>query len=206
MACWLTAGQLTPRILLLEPIVKAFGIARFLATPPTLVPSPTLISPPTPSFQGTSFCIEAEQLASSDYSIEGGSFASGGRYISLLGQVNPGETGDGVVLLMAGTNDVLQGDNVNSMLTELQTLVDSIATALPNTQILLASVIPNASSSTRAGATTECSNRIQGEIVNPSVAAGKRVSFVDVFNTPGIDTNLLSDEVHLTPQGMTSWV
>ena len=106
-----------------------------------------------------------------------------------------------LVLLMAGTNDILRGDSVNNALSELGTLVDRITTDSPNTNVLVASLIPNKSNSSREAKTAEFNSRIENEIVNPRSAQGDKVTFVDIFNAPLNNSDFSSDGVHLKQSG-----
>ncbi|MGF1602402.1 MAG: GDSL-type esterase/lipase family protein [Thermosynechococcaceae cyanobacterium] len=107
-----------------------------------------------------------------------------------------------VVLLMAGTNDILAGDSANTALAKLDTLVGRIRAALPNTHILVASLIPNTSTTVTQAVTAEFSRRVAGEVVNPRATAGQKVSFVDIFNTPGLlPSDFQTDGIHLTTSG-----
>ena len=124
---------------------------------------------------------------------------SGPRYIDIEAAVS----GDPhSVLLMAGTNDILQGDSVGNMLRELRHLIDRIDAASPHTNVLLSSIIPNTSTTARENTTAHFNSRILAEVVRPSVATGKQVTFVDMFNaTRSLERELLSDGIHLTSRG-----
>ena len=106
-----------------------------------------------------------------------------------------------MVLLMAGTNDLLQGDSVNNALSELGTLVDRITADSPHTNVLVASVIPNKSNSSIEAKTAEFSNRVESEIVNPRSDRGDNVTFVDIFNVGLNNSDFSSDGIHLNQSG-----
>ncbi|MGK7947431.1 MAG: SGNH/GDSL hydrolase family protein [Xenococcaceae cyanobacterium] len=106
-----------------------------------------------------------------------------------------------MVLLMAGTNDILKGDSVNDALDQLGTLVDRITADSPNTKVLVASVIPSQVNSTTEARTAEFSSRIEDEIVNPRSTQGDNVVFVDIYNAPLNNSNFTSDGIHLTQNG-----
>ena len=106
-----------------------------------------------------------------------------------------------LVLLMAGTNDILQGDSVNNALNELATLVDRITADSPNTDVLVASLIPNKSNASREAQTAEFSSRVETEIVNPRSNQGDKVTFVDIFNVGLDNSDFSSDGIHLTQNG-----
>ncbi|MGK7952952.1 MAG: SGNH/GDSL hydrolase family protein, partial [Xenococcaceae cyanobacterium] len=107
-----------------------------------------------------------------------------------------------MVLLMAGTNDLKnQGDTVNNALNELGTLVDRITVALPNTQVLVASILPNYSDAETTTKVEEFNSRIEDEVVNPRIANSDNVSFVDIFNSPLTTSDFDPDGTHLTQTG-----
>jgi len=107
-----------------------------------------------------------------------------------------------VVLLMAGTNDINQGDSPNTAIADLQNLLDRAVTAAPNTHFLVASINPNLSSESREANTAEYSNRINAEVVEPLANAGHLVSFVDIFNDAALEANdYQSDGYHLVSSG-----
>lgn len=112
-------------------------------------------------------------------------------------------TGDpNIVLLMAGTNDVNQGDNVSNMLNELGALIDRITDARPNTYVLVASPIPNFSTPERQQVTANFSNSIFNSVINPRLQGGKNIRFVDIFNTPGLNrSDYQGDLFHLNANG-----
>ncbi len=113
-----------------------------------------------------------------------------------LGTYNPN-----MVLVLAGTNDILQGDDADTAIADLEELVERMVTAAPDTHVLVASVIPNTSNSTRKAITSEFSGRIESEIVQPKANAGQNVSFVDIFNSPLISSDFTSDGIHLKSSG-----
>jgi len=113
-----------------------------------------------------------------------------------LGTHNPN-----MVLLMAGTNDIREGDDADTVLNELEALVDRIVTHSPDTHVLVASLIPNTVNTTRETKTIEVSGRIDSEVVQPLANAGNNVSFVDIFNAPLIASDFHSDGIHLTSSG-----
>lgn len=105
-----------------------------------------------------------------------------------------------MVLLMAGTNDMFQGNTVDEALNELGILVDRITTKLPDTKVLVASILPIKLNPELQAKSTEFSSRVEGEIVNPRIALNQKVSFVDIFNAP-LNDNDFVDGIHLTPSG-----
>ncbi|MEB3341988.1 Calx-beta domain-containing protein, partial [Okeania sp.] len=106
-----------------------------------------------------------------------------------------------MVLLMAGTNDIREGDDVDTAIADLEELVDRIVIAAPDTHVLVGSILPNTANATREAKTIEFSSRVESEIVQPQVNAGNYVSFVDIFNAPLIPSDFTSDGTHLTSGG-----
>ncbi|NER29804.1 MAG: hypothetical protein F6J89_19840, partial [Symploca sp. SIO1C4] len=106
-----------------------------------------------------------------------------------------------MVLVMAGTNDILQGDTVDNAISEYTTLIDRITIASPDTQVLVGSLIPNLSNSERQAKTIEFSGRVEAEVVNPLANQGKNVAFVDIFNAPLGISDFSSDLIHLKQSG-----
>ncbi|NEQ40033.1 MAG: hypothetical protein F6K40_28840, partial [Okeania sp. SIO3I5] len=106
-----------------------------------------------------------------------------------------------MVLLMAGTNDIMLGDDADQAIADLEELVDRIVTAAPDTHVLVASILPNTSNATREARTAEFSGRVESEVVQPKADAGDNVSFVDIFNAPLISSDFTSDGFHLESSG-----
>ncbi|NEP92076.1 MAG: hypothetical protein F6K25_05365 [Okeania sp. SIO2G4] len=106
-----------------------------------------------------------------------------------------------MVLVMAGTNDINKGDSPDTALADLGDLVDRMNTALPESQILVASILPNFSNSDREARTEEFNERIPSEIVEPRKSSGHNVHFVDIFNTPLESSDITKDGYHLTASG-----
>ena len=107
-----------------------------------------------------------------------------------------------VIVLKAGTNDIIQGDDADTAIADLEVLVDRITAELPDAQLLVASIIANTSSPIRESRTIEFNSRIEDEVVNPAINLGKNVTFVDIFNTPGLSaSDFNSDGIHLLDSG-----
>lgn len=98
-----------------------------------------------------------------------------------------------VVLLMIGTNDVLQGDPYFSAApSRLSALIDKITTDLPGTQVLVSSISPLADPSRNQRVVTY--NSTIPSIVSTKISQGKRVRFVDMYSA--LTTSDLSDGIH----------
>jgi len=93
-----------------------------------------------------------------------------------------------IILLHIGTNNVSQA----SAATDLEKIIDDIVTALPNSLLAVASIIPLPSSSS---AVTSYNAKIPG-IVQARASVGKHVIFVDQF--ADFPTAELTDGVHPT--------
>lgn len=90
-----------------------------------------------------------------------------------------------LVLLMAGTNNIIKGDTAATALNELEKLVDRITATLTDAQVLVASLIPNYSSIECQVKTEQFSQGVYDTVVAPRINAqnGNKVGFVDIFGT-----------------------
>ena len=111
-----------------------------------------------------------------------------------------------VVLLMIGTNDVLQNFNLSTAPSRLDSLVNAIFTNDKGVKLYLASITPLANSSQDALAVTYNSS-IPG-IVSKYAAMGDNAHFVDMHSALNPATDL-SDGIHPTSGGFqkmaTTW-
>lgn len=98
------------------------------------------------------------------------------------------------VLLHIGTNDVLQNYNLSSAPQRLSTLIDHITTALPDADVLVATLIPLANSGQEAAART-----YNATIPGIVQSKGQRVHLVDMHAQ--LTTADLVDGVHPTAGG-----
>ncbi len=106
------------------------------------------------------------------------------------------------VLLMAGTNDILQNKPVETALTNLGILVDRIVATMPDTQVLVSSIIPNTSSNVaRQQRTTEFSEQVEEIVVAPRANTNPNIRFVDMFNLPFVAGDYANDGIHLKASG-----
>ncbi|AFY65137.1 conserved repeat domain protein [Geitlerinema sp. PCC 7407] len=103
------------------------------------------------------------------------------------------------VLLMAGTNDLLQGAGAGVARDRLSTLIDSVLAVSPNSHILVSSVPPSgqASSGTLSRQNAAAFNAMVPSLVADKVQQGKKVSFVDGSST-FTRSSLSGDQIHLT--------
>ena len=105
------------------------------------------------------------------------------------------------VLLMAGTNDILQGKPVETALTDLENLVGRIVNTMPDTQVLVSSIIPNSSNENRQQRTTEFSEQVEEIVVAPRANTHPNIRFVDLFNLPFVAADYDDDGIHLSASG-----
>ncbi len=102
-----------------------------------------------------------------------------------------------VVLLMIGTNDILQNNNLDDAPNRLSNLIDQITNLSPNTHLFVASIPPDKNLA-RNRLVQQYNSLIPG-IVNSRWISGKNVTLVDVFSQMNSDD--LEDDVHPTPAG-----
>lgn len=98
-----------------------------------------------------------------------------------------------VVLLMAGTNDVLQNLSISEAPTRLGNLVDQLIAALPNTCVLLATLTPLLDPS--YGASRESYNAAIPSIVNDHARNGNFVILVNMSSVPSSEIDP-ADGIH----------
>jgi lysophospholipase L1-like esterase len=100
-----------------------------------------------------------------------------------------------IVLLMVGTNDVLNRDALDQAPTRLGNLLDQMVTAAPNALIVVAKITP------MSGSVDEIQNYNDAipVVVGSKVDAGKHVIIVD--QNAGFPLDELVDGVHPTPAG-----
>ncbi|MDJ0732512.1 MAG: GDSL-type esterase/lipase family protein [Nostocaceae cyanobacterium] len=102
-----------------------------------------------------------------------------------------------VVLLMIGTNDILQNNNLDDAPNRLSNLIDQITNLSPNTHLFVASIPPDKNPARNQ--LVQQYNSFIPSIVNSKWVAGKNVTFVDIFSQMNIYD--LEDDVHPTPTG-----
>ena len=100
-----------------------------------------------------------------------------------------------IVLLMIGTNDVAQNDDLANAPERLGSLIDLLATNAPDALIVVATLVPLSFGS----AGVEAYNAAIPAVVDERVADGKHVVLVDMFE--GFPTSELGDGVHPNQQG-----
>ncbi len=102
-----------------------------------------------------------------------------------------------VIALMIGTNDVVFNDDLANAPNRLSSLIDQITNRLPNSRLLVASITPLGNTGLNAKVNTYNAS-IPG-IVQQKVAAGKRVSFVNM--NAAVLASELYDGTHPNPAG-----
>ncbi|HZO26786.1 MAG TPA: SGNH/GDSL hydrolase family protein [Chloroflexota bacterium] len=100
-----------------------------------------------------------------------------------------------IVLLMIGTNDMLQNYEVNAAPSRLSALIDQIRTAVPDAAIVVSS-LPRVSNLEALGRIQAYNSQIPGIVASK----GSKVSYVDAY-TAIEAAHLAVDGVHLTHNG-----
>lgn len=103
-----------------------------------------------------------------------------------------------IVLLMIGTNDVVQDYQLATAPDRLSALIDQIVATVPTTRVIVAS-IPRIGGSADQQRVQAYNAAIPG-IVDTKIAEGKRVSFVDMYSVIGV-SDLHTDYTHLNATG-----
>jgi hypothetical protein len=125
---------------------------------------------------------------------------SGWRIDQLLGLTpNPAfATVPHIVLLMIGTNDAINNDNLAQAPTRLGNLIDQIVMAAPNALLVVAKLTPlSGTNNTRV----QAYNDAIPAVVNQRVSAGKHLLLIDQFT--GFPMNELADGIHPNEAGYT---
>jgi lysophospholipase L1-like esterase len=99
-----------------------------------------------------------------------------------------------VVLLHIGTNDINQNDNVPTAPDRLSSLIDQITRAVPDARVIVAAIVPTTDSE-RNAKTVAFNARIPG-MVQAKAAAGKQVSYADLYNTMSPTSADFTDLLH----------
>ncbi|KAF7954201.1 hypothetical protein EAE96_005330 [Botrytis aclada] len=102
-----------------------------------------------------------------------------------------------LVLLMAGTNDMNNFNNVTTAPDRLSGLIDEITSAVPNVTLIVAQLTP-ASNTTVDAAMVDFNSKIP-DIIASKVAAGQKVSTVNMMDY--VSVNDLRDGLHPTDYG-----
>jgi lysophospholipase L1-like esterase len=102
-----------------------------------------------------------------------------------------------IVLLMIGTNDVINNDALAQAPARLGNVIDQIIMTAPNALVVVAKITPMSSSD---GQIQSYNNAIPG-VVADRVATGKHVIVVDQYM--GFPMNELADGIHPNPAGYT---
>jgi lysophospholipase L1-like esterase len=124
---------------------------------------------------------------------------SGWRINQLLG-LTPTPAFDTVphlVLLMIGTNDVINNDSLGQAPARLESLLDRIIGAAPNALVVVAKITPM----NRSDAQIRTYNDAIPGVVQERVATGKHLIVVDQYT--GFPMNELADGIHPSPAGYT---
>ncbi len=103
-----------------------------------------------------------------------------------------------VVLLMIGTNDILQDYQLSTAPARLSNLIDQIVAQVAGVKVLVASIPPSGRSDSDQQQSIDFNSKIPG-IVSEKVNQGKAVYFIDVFSRLSVSD--LADQVHPTASG-----
>ncbi len=102
-----------------------------------------------------------------------------------------------IILLTIGTNDILQGDRLETAPKRLAALLETIYAELPAVDVFVASIPPIADAA--FDARVQAYNAAIPAIVEQQQAAGRAVRFVDVYSALNWDD--LADGVHPNQRG-----
>ena len=105
-----------------------------------------------------------------------------------------------IVLLMIGTNDMVQGYQLSTAPNRLSALIDQITATLPTSHVIVAS-IPRVVGAPNFERVQAYDATIPG-IVDAKVADGKHVSYADIYGVIGPD-DLHTDNTHINAGGNT---
>jgi len=113
-----------------------------------------------------------------------------------------------VILLLIGTNDYGQGYNTSTTTNRLDQLIELIATNLPNTKLVVSSVLPRTDNVSINNAIQTTFNPYIPGIVAAHVARGEQVYFIDLASVLGA-SGLGTDGLHPNQLGYnimgTNW-
>jgi lysophospholipase L1-like esterase len=106
-----------------------------------------------------------------------------------------------VVLLMIGTNDILQGYSLSSAPSRLDSLVDAIVTDDVGVKLILASVTPLGGAYANYDSAAQTYNASIPGIVSKYQAMGDKVVYADMHSALNNTTDLGSDGIHPSASG-----
>nr|WP_235927088.1 GDSL-type esterase/lipase family protein [Gloeocapsopsis dulcis] len=102
-----------------------------------------------------------------------------------------------IILLMIGTNDVLRGNSLNTITSDLSNLIDRISTDSSNTRIFVSSIAPidPAYRGTTRANVAKSFNALLPDFVRDKVAQGKQVTYVNAGGSLNLN-DLVPDGIH----------
>lgn len=107
-----------------------------------------------------------------------------------------------IVLLMIGTNNILQGQVYrNSAPTDLADLIDLLAAELPGARIITSTITPLTFSDPIWDQRVQQFNALIPGIVAQKVSEGKNVSFADIYSALDPVVDISDDHAHPTASG-----
>jgi lysophospholipase L1-like esterase len=104
-----------------------------------------------------------------------------------------------LILLMVGTNDIIQNYDRLHMIRRYSALLDQIRTSAPDAEVIAASIIPIHGLWYDPWARTF--NRDLATLVGNKASLGMKIRFFDMYQASGITYADLGDGVHPTPAG-----
>lgn len=104
-----------------------------------------------------------------------------------------------LVLLHVGTNDAVQGIDIQNAAGRLGTLIDRLFAAIPGVTIVASTLLPNGNSATQANVAIY-NSQVPG-IIKTRQAAGKKITYVDFSSSYWSLTDIGPDGTHPTEGG-----
>ena len=104
-----------------------------------------------------------------------------------------------LVLLHVGTNDAVQGIDIQNAAARLGTLIDRLFAAIPGVTVIASTLLPNANSATQANAAIY--NSQIPAMIKTRQAAGRKLTYVDFSSSYWSLTDIGPDGTHPTAGG-----
>jgi lysophospholipase L1-like esterase len=166
-------------------------------------PSPTLSAASQVSHEGHSGYTIA-QITTNLLGSDGTAGNNGGHWLDGTGTGRNPVFPD-VVLLHIGTNDIHQGLSAG-MVTRLNSLLDTLASARPTTHVFVASIVPIHGIPAENALVLSYNQQIHDSVVPSQVAQGHLVQFVDQYAnfvdpSGNVRSNLYADSLHPNQSG-----
>jgi lysophospholipase L1-like esterase len=104
-----------------------------------------------------------------------------------------------IVLLLIGTNDCIQNDDLPNAMNRLSDLIANIRLGAPNSVIFISTTVPNATPDTEARVLSYNNNL--ANFVQTRMQTDSKIHFVDMYKLANLQITDLIDGVHPTPTG-----